>query len=386
MGRKGYEYDKYILEALNLAKTRMSGKELLNYVLIHATGEPRYPKKTFDEALIKLLENEDIKVVGYKPEDDVRDKKQAFKSAPVLFDSSKRLTRPEIQKSVLNMYENEEDYQKIKFLFQKRRKDLIKYYDKLWENLIDKTTSYPIKTVLNLIQQLYGSQKIQEGYNGWFKNNFGFMEFSHDICWNSPKFKLSILGITPVGDFEIEYVLAKKIEELVSSNNGDNAWFWTYPCDADTFKDIWISASKVLKKNKVLEEPEDIIMDIIYNPFKLNLGKKWHKEEAVYMGGFTFFHLNQPLVFPFFEKVVDIISTYPNEERDILLKVLAKGLSDEPVSLIIFHEFYTSMQKLRYSDRLKTVLGLLNKDAESYTKELDEANKKIQSLETQINK
>lgn len=82
MGRKGYEYDKYILEALNQAKTRMSGKELLTYVRKHAAGEPKYPKKTLDEALIKLLENEDIKIVGYKPEDDVREKKQAFKSAP----------------------------------------------------------------------------------------------------------------------------------------------------------------------------------------------------------------------------------------------------------------------------------------------------------------
>lgn len=283
------------------------------------------------------------------------------------------------------MYKSEEDYQKIKSLFKKRRIQLLKYYDLLWGSLVEKTTSRPIKEVLNLIRQVYGPQDIQEGYKGWFTDNFGFMEFSHDICWNSPEFKLSILRMTPVGDFEIEYVLAKKIEELTSSyENVDNAWLWTYPCDSETFNDIWISAPEILKKNKVLEDPEDIMINIVNSPFKLNLGKKWHKEEAVFMGGFPLFHLRHPSTFPFFEKVVDIISTYPTEERNILLKVLAKGLSDEPVSLLIFHEFYTSMEKLRYSDRLKTVLGILKKDTGSYTKELDEANQKIQSLELEI--
>lgn len=361
MGRKGFEYDKYIKIALNEAKTPLSGGELKEYVGKHAPGKPLHPQKTFDEALIKMLERGDIKIVGYRPSEDTRNAKQSFKSAPFLFDSSKRLTRPEIQKSVLNMYESEEEYEKVKNIFNKRVKELLNIHQRLWEELKNRTIFMRMDQALEFISAHYGSKKIQEGIP--FPEYNMLAKFDPYTSQTIPRYKLSLIH-----GFWYEYVNVKKIEEEIQSYKDKNySGLWIYPCTPEEFEDIWISTHILLKEYKVNSyQNVKYITDVFARkPIKFNPGEKWGKTGAIYLEGFEGFNgypFQRHDLHSFFEKSVDMISTYPSQEMEIILKVLAKSLSEEPNSLLIFHEFFISMTKLDYKERLKNVLGIINKD------------------------
>jgi len=62
-----------------------------------------------------------------------------------------------------------------------------------------------------------------------------------------------------------------------------------------------------------------------------------------------------------FEHTIDIISTYSKENREILLEILAKGLSNEPGSVEVFGEFYYKIEKVNYVNRIKSVFGMFDK-------------------------
>ena len=122
MGRTGYLVPEIIEK--NLRNGEKTGKELKKLVYnelgLHI---PKHFQKTFDQSLINLLEGEKIKIVGYDKSCDNRKVKQAFKSDTIIFDSSKRLTRPDINDTLNKMNTDNDAYQKIRFLFKSRLKD-----------------------------------------------------------------------------------------------------------------------------------------------------------------------------------------------------------------------------------------------------------------------
>lgn len=138
LGRKGYQIDNLIEK--NLIKGVKNGKELKINVLESLGKEvPKHFQKAYDRSLIKLLEKEKIKIVGYEPSVDFRRTKQAFKSDPLVFDSSKRLTRPDILKQLNNLTKNNKAYQNIRSLFKDKMEDLKTFYFYRW-NILESGT------------------------------------------------------------------------------------------------------------------------------------------------------------------------------------------------------------------------------------------------------
>ena len=112
IGRKGYLIPEIIEK--KLVNGEKSGKELKSLVYNElGYDSPKHFQKSFDHALIKILEEEKIKIVGYDKSCDARKVKQAFKSDTIIFDSSKRLTRPDINDTLNKMNIDNDSYQKI---------------------------------------------------------------------------------------------------------------------------------------------------------------------------------------------------------------------------------------------------------------------------------
>ena len=131
MGRKGYQMGDWIEKELeNGVKT---GKELYKLVIKDlGTNIPKHPQKAYDRILIKFLEEKKIKIVGYDPSMDSRKSKQAFKSDPLVFDSSNRLTRPDIQNLLKEFTVNNKAYQQVRSLFKVKLRELKTFYYSRW--------------------------------------------------------------------------------------------------------------------------------------------------------------------------------------------------------------------------------------------------------------
>ncbi len=100
---------------------------------------------------------------------------------------------------------------------------------------------------------------------------------------------------------------------------------------------------------------------LLYKPFMIDIEGVSTKENALKDFGFKQHHniYNYDLKF---ENCIDIISTYSEEEKMILIEILSKSLSDEPGSQKVFWEFYKKISEISYTNRINKVLGVLEKD------------------------
>lgn len=369
MGRKGYNLRRLIKKELKHAPK--SGKELKN-VIMEELGDnyPEHVDKTFNEALIKLLENEDIKIVDYNPLEDNRKpkSKQNFKSDPLVFDSTERLTRPKIQDQLMKMDTNDDAYQKIRFLFKTRLKDFNDIEKNKWNNLNSWVFSMSSKEIKDILAKYYDINKIYNQINKLNKE-----ELLSLISWRKKNLEKPVDS-----DFEVYKIFNKNIEELLVASllstlsafeEYENFRVWFYPVTSEKFNKMKFYRYRLhVFKNFESVEPNtkyspinDVTYPLLLKPLMVDTSGEWAKEEALQYSGFykpscvDNFNLE-------FENSVDIISTYSKEENIILKGILAKGLSDEPGSKAIFWDFYKRIKNINYNDRINRVLGVLEED------------------------
>ena len=159
MGRKGYMIPEMVKKLL--CKGQKSGKELKELVSIELDHNvPKDFKKTFTQALIKLLDDDKIKIIGYDSSFDKRKVKQAFILDPVIFDSSKRLTRPDINDLLIKMNTDNEAYQKIRFLFISKLKDFDDIEKSRWDYLKSWVFSISPEQIKNILSRNYDLKEI----------------------------------------------------------------------------------------------------------------------------------------------------------------------------------------------------------------------------------
>jgi len=370
MGRKGYLVPEIIKKIL--IDGEKSGKELMKLVYNELGFDiPKNFQKTYDQALIKLLEEESIKIVGYDPSCDNRKVKQAFKSDTLIFDSSKRLTRPDINDRLKKMNIDNDAYQKIRFLFKSRLKDFNNIEKSRWEYLnswVFSISSQEIKEILSIYYDLDNILiKIKD---------LSFGEERALASWRERKYERPTkedIKVFEIFDKDFEQLLLGYLLKVLSYYDDKDVKIWFYPATPENFASMFkhlpaVPEIKNFKLKSIDKNDRKSVFDftypLLFKPFIVDEEKlfideegKWTKNDALYKFGFyePYYVDNFDLKF---ENSVDIISTYSDDERAILYEILAKGLSDEPGSLQVFWEFYKKISKVQYKDRINNILGV----------------------------
>jgi hypothetical protein len=385
-----------------------TGKKLKTIVINKLNSKiPKNFQKAYDYALIKLLEDEKIKIVGYDPSLDHRKTKQAFKSDPIIFDSSSRLTRPDIQKLLEEMYSNNESYQRVRELFKGKLGDLELFYSKRWsileygtfsvttDEIIDIASYFGFyEAVEDMISDLSEGHKkafLEYWYGDSEKANDDFVsdidnsieEIINEIQ-SQREDKEKERPVKNVDDFfydddedseddtyeedsydmyDVEEMVKEMVRILILLNKYEKrkrCKVWIYPVYKFEFNDIWYNMDEI-STHRLLTT-----MIFIEPTYHLEVDEYgfWNEERALNNGGFENPYKKIENHDSQFEQMVDIISTYPDEERIILISILAKSLSNEPGSIQVFAEFYKKMNSVSYPERLNNVLGIVSK----YTK------------------
>lgn len=374
-------------------------------------NRPMHPKKAFDRSLIMLLENEKIKIVGYDPSKDKRKVKQAFKSEPLIFDSSERLTRPEIQNLLNVMEDDDEAYQRIRERFKCRIKNLHTFYSSRWSFLNEGTFAVPpdhfeyifsdfgfYEEIIDMISDL--SEKEKEAYIEYYfvDSENADEDLYYDVDYRISNIiddveskkkekeeketrneiksysSMSYLDDDYLDDEYLgeEYYTDYDLEELIKNMSSililldrykeqKPAKVWLYPMYQFQFYDIW----RNLIHDSFIKIYKDLTIDtLIDSSYTLKVDRHgyWDKEWALKEGGYKDYSKTLKSPNKAFEHTIDIIFTYPDEEKKILMNILAKGLSDEPDSLQVFAEFYKKINAVNYPKRLNNVLGIVSVD------------------------
>lgn len=430
-GRTGYQMGEIIQKELN--EGVKTGKELRRLVIEKlGSDSPKHFDKAYDGALIKLLEGEDIKIVGYDPSKDFRKTKQAFKSDPLVFDSSNRLTRPDIQNLLKEFTTSNKAYQQIRTLFKVKLEELKTFYSSRWA-FLEKGTfcenpdgiEYQFSEfnfyyeIIDMIEDLTTEEK--EGYlryhfmeekdedvdfydNVWYRihniiddvgvkmiereeiqekkeeikerqqekkdmfpepgNIDDAKEFYTEDEYLDEKDEYFVEDEYSIGDLEeiIEW-LSSLLIYLDKYKKYEGLKVWFYPATNFDFNDIWVD----LRSNFFNIHPYLDVEMIQSHDYSFSIDKYgyWDKKKALEEARFE----NRPETIEnldaAFERVIDIISTYPEEEMNILMGILAKGLSDESGSIKVFAEFFKKMSSVYYPQRLNNVLGIVSEHTET---------------------
>ncbi|EKF86840.1 hypothetical protein [Methanobacterium formicicum] len=398
LGRTGYQIDNLIEK--ELIKGVKSGKELKNKVLDSLGKEvPKHFQKAYDRSLIKLLEKEKIMIVSYDPSMDSRRTKQAFKSDPLVFDSSKRLTRPDILELLKNLTKSNRAYQNIRSLFKNKLEDLKTFYFYRWSILENGTFSETPDQLEDMFSNFRFFEYIQDMITDLEeKDKEAYIRYyyvesvdedveSYDTVWSEIQYIIDKVEERDerkrydmsydYDDLQIEkekrsfeeedyfkYDLKEIIEHMASIlilldkyKNYPNLKIWFYPFSSFQFDDIWNDVSNSYYKTYSSFDNK-ILTHSVYT-LKIDKYGYWDDKEALKEGGYKNQLNSIKSPDKEFEHVIDIILTYPKEEKAILMGILAKGLSDESGSIQVFGEFYRKMQNVDYQKRLTTVLGLV---------------------------
>lgn len=373
MGRKGYEIPKMIEnELMNGPK---SGNELKKIIIEKLEDKyPRYPNKTFDEGLIKLLEEEKIKIVGYDSKKDYRKSKQNFKSDPLILDSSKRITRPKIKKLLLQMNEDDESYQKIREHFKARLKDFDNIQIERWDYLKTWIFYATPKQIKNFLKTAYDVDEIENK----LKNLDDKEEALFSFIRKKKGEKVTEAEKTVFELFHSSYRdlrLPALLKTLSKYPDEENVRIWFYPFLPEDFKKINTLFPNLPDSTEFDPKPQpdtpndkriitlDTALELFIScHYEVDFRGEWDKEQALLYARFGYPPMKTIFPDKQFEKVVDIMSTYPKEDRDILIEVLAKALSDEIGSKSVFWTFFQKVRFIDYDKRLTKVLGVISEE------------------------
>lgn len=435
VGGKRHNIKDYIIKELeNNSKSEFKLENLKNSIKKNYFKELDKTKYNtgFFRDLNRLLEDGDVEITGYsqpKTKTKSTELKQSFNFGSLLIKYSNRLTRPDIYNYLNLMFIENECYQKIRGLFKDKLEDLEKFHSKRWSYLKEGTfvvTSNEIidiascfgfyQGIEDMISDLTEEQK-KEFLEYWYGDS---NRANQDLVYEVSS---AIEGIIEDARLrkeekeqrehekmhdELYYELEEdeeddleyetweedfydmyKVEEIIKDmslililiNKYERKWskIWIYPVYPFHFNDIWFEMP--YKTGQMLTT------DFFINARNLKLDEFgiWDKESALKYEGYKKPEKIKDYDFHF-EQIIDIISTYPEEQKTILMGILAKGLSDEPGSIQVFAEFFEKVSSVRYPSRLNNVLGIISEytDTVSYDdfkklqQEKDDDFKKLQ--------
>ncbi|CEL23993.1 hypothetical protein [Methanobacterium formicicum] len=373
MGRKGFQIPDLILK--ELSTSQKSGKLLKDKVKEELyLNPPSNFTKAFNRALIKLIESEEIKIVDYDSSKDKRKNKQAFNPDPIVFDSSKRLTRPNINELLKNMETNNDAYYKIKRLFKHKQTELEELYKKRWKFLENRTFNVTTEDIEDKLYDLEYYHDILELLSNFdeTQQNAAFEDYYVDSEKADQDLASDVyyLADSLEEKYEDKYMLVRPGEVTAATilliivdkfENSKNSKIFFYPISPFQFNDIQFDLDY---KSTVYNSNSDIPVEIfLHYHLTVDPSGRMTKNDALYNKGFEnpLEVMKEPDIA--FEHVIDIISTYNEEEKFSLYGILGKGLSDEPGSIYVFADFYKEIMKINYSDRLKTILGIFKESS-----------------------
>ncbi|BDZ67932.1 hypothetical protein [Methanobacterium ferruginis] len=381
-------------------------------------------KYSFIRHLNGFLNSGEIEITGYVV-DENRKKEQSFIPDHILLKWNERKTRPEIQNLLNKMADDNEAYKTIRDKFRDRVGDLYQFHKIRWNFLKKETVEVSLIEFKNYLSSfpssIYAEEFVQDmssqlkkDYTNWY---YGDPNVSYNIAdevgalvdelktkiekeiieanindfvnetidENSGKIsdeeidKIIDENIEGITNESIDEDLAHELEELlflivrrwiVIDNYGPTTSKFTkvfltnsYP---ENFNDsFWgeikdysdIEAS--IKNATILSKSR--MDEILF--MKLNICHSW-KDKTEFLCEEGFKYTEKGIKNPdfHFESMIDIISTYPDEEKKILMSILAKGLSDELGSINVFAEFFKKMNSINYPERLNNVLGIVSEN------------------------
>jgi hypothetical protein len=331
-------------------------------------------RKAFYYALNKLLENEEIKIIKYKPRGLI---KQSFSPHSFQFTLSERLTRPGIKELLNDMDKNIDSYREIRELFKEKLSHLYDFEDKKWDYLKTWIFSATPHQITNLLGTTYDLKKIENELNKMDPEQkqalYSVKNLKEGQKPNEMEKYIFTLFNSRLGD---EYHIALLLEHFSRYSDKKNMRLWFYPCapedydnllpDYDYLPDTFLPDEVRPKPNTPQEERtltlNGTIDIMLYNYYQVDIDGVWSKDLALSFAGFypphRTFEDNLDLAF---EYTMDIMSLYTENDQKLFNNILAKALSDEPRSIQVLLKFWKKMEKLSYDDRLTQILGILSK-------------------------
>lgn len=428
MGGERHNIKEKIIEKVKTSSINEITIEKLKKT-IKDTYFPDLSEKNYNKAFLrdfnKLLDIQEIKIIGYDF-DEERKPKQSFNFEPILIKHFKRKTRPDINDLLNKMDGNNESYQEIRRLFKKKLEDLEKFYSSRWSSLkggtfavtpneIRDIASYFgfYQSIEDMISDLSEEQK-KEFIEYWYGDNnranedlvydvsssidyiieevqdrreekdlsehrnmhdelyYGIEEDSEGKIWEEDSYDM----------YEVEEMIKDMARILIFIDRYERKWskIWIYPVYTFQFNNIWFDMPK--KTYKLL----DTMLFIEGYNLEIDEYGFWNEDLALSHAGYKkpTTEIKNQNYDKHFEHMIDIISTYPDEQKRILLGILAKGLSDEPGSIQIFGEFFKKISSIDYPERLNNILKGISVYPESISydefKQLKEDNKRLKQV------
>ncbi len=331
-------------------------------------------RKAFYYALNKLLENEKIKIIDYKPRGLI---KQSFSPHSFLFTLSERLTRPDIKELLNNMDKNIDSYRKIRELFKEKLSHLYDFEDEKWDYLKTWIFHATPQQITNFLGTTYDLKNIENKLNNMnFEQKQALYSVKNLKKGQKPNEMEKYIFTLFNNRLKDEYHVALLLEHLSRYSDKENMRLWFYPCTPEEYDNLLTEHNYLpdaLLPDEVgpkLDTPQEertfplngTIDIMLYNYYQVDVDGIWSKDLALSFAGFYPTHRtfgdNLDLAF---EYTMDIMSLYTENDQKIFNNILAKSLSDEPGSLQVLSKFWKKMEKISYDNRLTQILGILSK-------------------------
>lgn len=193
-------------------------------------------RKAFYYALNKLLENEKIKIIDYKPRGLI---KQSFSPHSFLFTLSERLTRPDIKELLNNMDKNIDSYRKIRELFKEKLSHLYDFEDEKWDYLKTWIFHATPQQITNFLGTTYDLKKIENKLNNMnFEQKQALYSVKNLKEGQKPNEMEKYIFTLFNNRLKDEYHVALLLEHLSRYSDKENMRLWFYPCTPEEYNNL----------------------------------------------------------------------------------------------------------------------------------------------------
>jgi hypothetical protein len=320
--------------------------------------------RAFFRAFNKLLDSEIIEVVRYDS-DVKRSPIQEFNFEPIFVKYSERLTRPDIKDLLNKMNDDNTSYEKIRGRFMKKLEESDVFGQVMRDYLFSRVFSASPDEIWEMVS---GNENLKDIYDIYDDLNDEekkkLLYFGKDDYWvlrNKDLFsKFEKKGKPLHTGFRCS---VGALFSLIAKYNGENVKIWFYPLSPERFNSNMELYPTETEKLIEIYSREDL-QDDYFNLYFFNIVDKkgeWNKHDAIYKNEYKpFGTFRSPDTA--FEYAIDIIFSYPEDQKRAIMEILAKALSDEPGSLQLFMEFYRSIETVNYRDRLLKIFGVFSRN------------------------
>lgn len=338
---------------------------------------PDLTNKNYDAAFFrdfnKLLDSKIIEIVRYDS-DKGRNPIQRFNFDPICIKYSKRVTRPDIKALLNKMNDDNKAYEKIRNYFKDKLEEFERFENVKMDYLKNRTFNLSIDEIWELVSR---NETLKEIYN-IFKDltdeeKEKLLKYNND-CYeflsNNDDYYNLTLKFDKEGTLEIcDRCAVGSLFSLMSKYEDDKkVKIWFFPLSPELYNNIMygypMKTEDLFKLYSYKKTLDDGNYSNLANFNMIDVNGSWGIIHAIVKNGYKLLFDPSTNLDNAFELTIDIISTYPEDQKIAIIEILGKALSDEPGSLQLFIEFYRNIEVVRYQDRLLKIFDVFSKEVD----------------------